>query len=103
MPKNVCFYVCERAGTDISLKDEKQSETSKNEHESRTCADQSKKSQFWALEDHIDLRFIRFSPWSKFQRLSESVPQVSEVVIYGPLKTSLLKRQLWSFENQKIT
>ena len=39
MPKKVCFCDCECAGTYISIKDEKQTKTGKNEHESGTCAD----------------------------------------------------------------
>ena len=36
MPKNVCFYVCDRAGSDISQKDQNLNKTGKNEHESGT-------------------------------------------------------------------
>jgi hypothetical protein len=43
MPKKVCFCDCECAGTDISQKDEKQTKTGKNEHESGLSAEKSKK------------------------------------------------------------
>jgi hypothetical protein len=43
LPKKVCFCDCECAGTDISQKDEKQTKTGKNEHESGT----SQKVKAW--------------------------------------------------------
>lgn len=68
----MCFYNCECAGTDISQKDEKQTKTGKNEHESGMSADRSKKviAELTLLkEDLRELRFVRFGPWLKFQEI----------------------------------
>lgn len=41
----MCFCDCECAGTDISQKDEKQTKTGKNEHESGLSAESQRKTK----------------------------------------------------------
>ena len=72
---------------DITQNGEKQTETDKNEHESGTCADQSKLVNAEPIEDLRDLRFIRFGPWMKFH----------DIVTFGP--PSLRDCHSWSFED----
>jgi hypothetical protein len=83
----MCFCDYECAGTYISLIDEKQTETEKNEHESGTCTDQSMKVKAEPKEDLRDLRFIRFDPWLKFLKIFTFSPQSFRI------------RQLWSFKD----
>ena len=68
----MCFCDFECAGTDISINDEKQTETDKNEHESGTCADQSMKVNDEPTKpkrDFRDLRCVKNDPWIKFEEI----------------------------------
>jgi hypothetical protein len=60
MPKKYVFLCCERAGTDITQKDEKQAKTRQNEHESGTYADivrispsSLRSCQLWSFEEYF--------------------------------------------------
>jgi hypothetical protein len=53
MPKKMCFCDCECAGTDILQKDEKQTKTDTNEHESGTS--QKVKSWHPKVKDELKL------------------------------------------------
>ena len=70
MPKNVCFCDCdcECAGTDISRKDEKQTKTGKNEHESGLSAKSQRKSK---LAIHMSSESQKWSlKFGRFTRLT---------------------------------
>ena len=52
MPKKYVFYVCERAGTDLSQKDEKSSKYQKNGHESekRSKSQAGNQVELWKVK-----------------------------------------------------
>jgi hypothetical protein len=72
MPRKHVFLCCERAGTDLSQKDEISCKNRKNGHESRSWSNSKSRGSKSQLQSFIYSRWARLVPEIYFEEITHS-------------------------------